>query len=97
MKRLIIASALSLSALSIMAPTVSYAQSAPLTRSEVRADLIQYENAGYRPSANDPHYPADIQAAEAKIDSEQIVAQTATQSYGSSQAGSSSAGAPDLK
>ena len=44
-----------------------YAQpdSAPLTRAEVRAELVRLEQAGYRPHRN--QYPADIQAAEAKI------------------------------
>lgn len=39
-----------------------------LTRAEVRADLVRVEQAGYNPSiGNDATYPADIQAAEAKI------------------------------
>ena len=53
----------------LASPIVSFAQSnAPLTRAEVRADLIRVEQAGYRPSnADDVTYPADIQAAEAKV------------------------------
>ena len=39
--------------------------SAPLTRTEVRADLVHLEQAGYRPHRN--QYPADIQAAEARV------------------------------
>lgn len=39
-----------------------------LTRAEVRADLVRVEQAGYSPSTgSDPAYPADIQAAEAKV------------------------------
>jgi hypothetical protein len=50
------------------APVLSFAQSnAPLTRAEVRADLVRVEQAGYTPGANDINYPSDIQAAEAKI------------------------------
>lgn len=49
-------------------PVLSFAQSnAPLTRAEVRADLVRVEQAGYTPGANDINYPSDIQAAEAKI------------------------------
>ncbi|MFM0646295.1 DUF4148 domain-containing protein [Paraburkholderia bryophila] len=54
------------------APVLSFAQSnAPLTRAEVRADLVRVEQAGYSPNrGNDLDYPADIQAAEAKIASQ---------------------------
>jgi hypothetical protein len=41
------------------------ADNAPTTRAEVRADLVRLEKAGYRP--NKIHYPADIQAVEAKL------------------------------
>ncbi|CAB3760307.1 DUF4148 domain-containing protein [Paraburkholderia solisilvae] len=49
-------------------PVASYAQTNdPVTRAEVRADLISVEQAGYSPSAGENvYYPADIQAAEAK-------------------------------
>ncbi|RDJ97511.1 DUF4148 domain-containing protein [Paraburkholderia lacunae] len=60
--------ALTLSA--VVSSTVTFAQSAsaPLTRAQVRADLIRLEQAGYNPSiVNDVTYPADIQAAEAKV------------------------------
>ena len=57
-----------LAAATLGAPALSFAQSnAPLTRAEVRADLVRVEQAGYTPSANDQNYPADIQAAEAKV------------------------------
>ncbi|KLU23108.1 hypothetical protein EOS_27190 [Caballeronia mineralivorans PML1(12)] len=53
-------------------PAVSFAQSTqsnqPLTRAEVKAQLIQIEKAGYNPAtANDYDYPANIQAAEARV------------------------------
>jgi hypothetical protein len=53
------------------APAVSFAQATPdpVTRAEVRADLVQLENAGYRPVSRDAFYPADIQAAEARVHS----------------------------
>lgn len=57
-----------LAAAMVGAPILSFAQSnAPLTRAEVRADLVRVERAGYMPGTNDINYPSDIQAAEAKI------------------------------
>ncbi|EDT42733.1 DUF4148 domain-containing protein [Burkholderia ambifaria] len=57
----------------LAAPALSFAQSnTPLTRAQVRADLVRVERAGYNPATgNDPQYPADIQAAEAKVAAEQ--------------------------
>jgi hypothetical protein len=53
----------------LAAPVVSFAQSnQPVTRAEVRNQLVQLEKAGYNPSnSNDTQYPANIQAAEAKV------------------------------
>ena len=54
----------------LAAPMTSSAQSTnePLTRAQVRDDLIAVEQAGYSPAAaNDDNYPQDIQAAEARI------------------------------
>jgi hypothetical protein len=50
-------------------PIASHAQEAAstVTRAQVRAELVQLEKAGYLPGKNDPHYPDDIQAAEAKV------------------------------
>ncbi|EKS70364.1 MULTISPECIES: DUF4148 domain-containing protein [Burkholderiaceae] len=49
-------------------PAVSFAEtSQPLTRAEVKAQLIQAEKAGYKPAADHALYPADIQAANAKV------------------------------
>lgn len=55
-------------ALALTVPALSFAQSStngPMTRAQVRNELIQYEKAGYQPSKN--QYPADVQAAEARI------------------------------
>jgi hypothetical protein len=71
--------ALTLSA--VVSSTVTFAQSTsvPLTRAQVRADLIRLEQAGYNPSANDDvTYPADIQAAEAKVAAQDAGQQAAT-------------------
>ncbi|WP_081052737.1 DUF4148 domain-containing protein [Burkholderia cepacia] len=49
-------------------PMLSFAQAdQPLTRAQVRKDLVQLEKNGYEPSRNDPYYPDDIQAAEARM------------------------------
>jgi hypothetical protein len=68
--------ALSLAVSALVAPALSFAQTqAPLTRAQVYADLVRVERAGYNPTtSDDATYPADIQAAEAKI-----AAQDATQ------------------
>ncbi|CAB3965723.1 purine nucleoside phosphorylase [Burkholderia cenocepacia] len=57
----------------LSAPIVAFAQTADhaLTRADVRADLVRVEQAGYRPISNDPNYPDDIQAAEAKVAAQQ--------------------------
>jgi hypothetical protein len=87
MKSLIKAVAL---AVAIAAPVASFAQSnQPLTRAEVRAQLVQLEKAGYNPSiSNDPTYPANIQAAEARVAAEN----GSTSGVGGAVSGSSESG-----
>jgi Domain of unknown function (DUF4148) len=66
---LIIAAALAIPAVS------SFAQSnAPVTRAQVRAELVQLEKAGYQPGRDDPQYPRDIQAAEARVSAQNAAA-----------------------
>jgi hypothetical protein len=87
----------------LAAPVVSFAQSSqqPVTRAEVRGELIQLEHAGYNPStSNDPNYPADVQAAERRVQAQNpAIAQTQTQptadtsGYGAPMSGSTQAGA----
>jgi hypothetical protein len=49
----------------LSAPVASFAQSnQPVTRAEVRSQLVQLENAGYRPTGDHASYPDQIQAAE---------------------------------
>ncbi len=57
----------------IAVPVASFAQeNQPLTRAEVRAQLVQLEQAGYRPGDGDnTTYPVQIQAAEARVAAEQ--------------------------
>lgn len=63
----------------LILPAISYAQygnDRPLTRAEVRQQLIDVENAGYNPAtANDINYPADIQAAQRRIAQSQMANQ----------------------
>jgi Domain of unknown function (DUF4148) len=85
-------------ACALAAPVAAFAQTAtaPLTHAQVIADAVRLEQAGYRPTATDYNYPADIQRAEA------IVAQQQAQNPapgsagvgGMSMKGSSDSGAP---
>jgi hypothetical protein len=79
-------------AVALVVPMAAFAQSnAPVTRAQVRAELVQLEKAGWRPGAGaDPHYPDDLLAAEAKV----AAANGATSGYGGVAAGSSEAGHP---
>jgi hypothetical protein len=72
----------------LAAPVASFAQSnQPVTRAQVRAELVQLEKAGYDPT-DWLHYPENIQAAQAKIDARNA------SSYGGRTDGSSQAGQP---
>src|SRR5258708_20758003 len=53
----------------LAAPVVSFAQSnqQPVTRAQLRQELIQLEQAGYNPARSDPQYPAYIQPAEQRV------------------------------
>ena len=79
-------------AIAIAAPAAAFAQSnQPVTRAQVRAELVQLEQAGYRPTAGtDPDYPADIQAAEARVAAENAAASNS--GYGPSTSGTSQSG-----
>lgn len=85
----------------LAAPVASFAQSSqqPVTRAEVRNQLIQLEQAGYNPAiSNDPNYPSDVQAAERRVEAQNPpVAQTQepvadTSGYGAPMSGSSQSG-----
>jgi len=83
MKKIFVCLAVAAGALA--APALSFAQSnGPVTRAEVRAELIRLEQAGYQPGRGDnTEYPANIQAAEAQVvgqDAVGGVAQTHTSS-----------------
>ena len=78
-------------AAALAAPVAVFAQSnQPVTRAQVRAQLVQLEQTGWRPAAGaDPQYPGDIQAAEAKV-----AAQNGATGVGGVASGSSDMGRP---
>ncbi|WP_042259982.1 DUF4148 domain-containing protein [Paraburkholderia heleia] len=81
----------------VAVPVVSFAQSAePLTRAQVRAELVQLEKAGYNPAADYNDYPQHIEAAEAKVSALNGAAASAFGGVanGSSAAGAATASAP---
>ena len=48
----------------------TFAQSSPsgeLTRAQVREELVQLEQAGYKPEVSDAHYPNALQTAQARV------------------------------
>lgn len=50
------------------APVFALAQTdAPVTRAEVKGELTQLEQAGYSPSNDETDYPANLQAAQARV------------------------------
>ncbi|MDN7182275.1 DUF4148 domain-containing protein [Caballeronia sp. SEWSISQ10-4 2] len=53
----------------LVAPAASFAQaSEPVTRTEVREQIVQIEKAGYTPGATDAYaYPENIMEVEARI------------------------------
>ena len=77
----------------IATPVAAFAQSEqPVTRAEVKAQVLQLEQNGYNPAASvDGQYPADIQAAEARIAAQHANGQD-TSGYGSPTGGSSQSG-----
>ncbi|CAG9240099.1 conserved exported hypothetical protein [Paraburkholderia tropica] len=98
MKSLIAAA---LAATVLAAPALSFAQQStnqPLTRAQVRAELVQLEKAGYRPGLSSPYYPEDLQAAQARVAQQNATAEATA--YGASTNGSTQAGShaqPNIK
>jgi hypothetical protein len=77
-------------------PVPSTTQSSqPLTRPQVREQLVQIEKAGYDPHlGNDTNYPADVQAAQARVQANEATAQADTSGFGQATQGTSAAGQP---
>jgi hypothetical protein len=80
-------------AVAVVMPVASFAQSSsPVTRAQVRAELVQLEKAGYRVGDGDQaHYPSALEAAEAKVAAQQV---TTNDGYGGAASGSSDTGRP---
>ncbi|MBB3001140.1 DUF4148 domain-containing protein [Paraburkholderia tropica] len=77
----------------VAVPALSFAQSgvqnAPVTRAEVKAELVQLQQAGYNPASDNTQYPANLQAALARVSAAN--GETAS-SYGGVTQGASAAG-----
>jgi hypothetical protein len=74
-------------------PIACFAQATkPLTRAEVQTQLVELEKAGYQPGVYDPKYPANIQAAQARVDAKTLSAQAESSEMGSVVSGSSAVG-----
>lgn len=84
-------------ACALAAPALSFAQTdgavnGPLTRAQVRADLVRLEQAGYEPGMDDPYYPDNLQAAEARLAQQRGAAEGGVPLTGSSQSGAAAPG-----
>ena len=76
----------------VSTPLVSFAQSIqPVTRAQVRADMVAVEKAGYQPG-DWLHYPENLQAAEAKVAAQNATAQAGVSGYGGEAIGTSVSG-----
>ncbi|WP_454875460.1 DUF4148 domain-containing protein [Paraburkholderia xenovorans] len=74
-------------------PIASFAQSnEPMSRPQVRDELVQLEKTGYSPHGKDPYYPADIQAAEARMPARNGAAQAENTGFGGTDSGTSQSG-----
>lgn len=53
----------------VTAPVASFAQAtAPVTRAQLKSEIVQLEKAGYSPTGSDIDYPTNLQAAEARVE-----------------------------
>lgn len=76
--------------ISAAVPALSFAQDHTITRAEVRAELVQLQQAGYNAASDNNQYPTNLQAALSRIAANQ---QGMNAAYGGS-ANASEAGAP---
>ena len=92
MKTRLIAALLVAVSASVAAP--AFADEAVVSRAQVRAELVQLEQAGYRPGrANDPHYPDDLRAALTRTHAnDAVAADTSTSGYGRDAAAATQSG-----
>lgn len=74
----------------VAVPALSFAQSnQPLTRAEVRAQLVELQSVGYNPASDSTQYPRNIEVAQARLNAQTSLS---VSSYGASTAGTSAAG-----
>jgi len=77
----------------VAAPISAFAQSnQPLSRAQVRDELVRLHNAAYNPLDDRNSWPTHIQAAEARIAAQKEAASAANSGYGAVTTGSSQAG-----
>ena len=67
-----ICAAIAASVLGIPAAAFAQQANAPITRAQVRAELLELEQAGYNPGGSDWNYPNDLQAAEQRIQAKHL-------------------------
>ena len=78
-------------AVAITAPIVAFAQeSAPVTRAQVKGEIVQLEEFGYSPTGSDIDYPSSLMAAEARVGAQDGSA--VSMAYGGKVTGSIEAG-----
>jgi hypothetical protein len=96
MSKIVSGWAFTLAIATLGASASSFAQTnAPLTRADVLADLVRVEQAGYNPArGDDPNYPSDIQAAQARIAAQGDGGSTKQDVGGVAQSGASGWGLP---
>jgi hypothetical protein len=80
----------SLVASALVVPAAAFAQQSTITRAQVKGELAQLRAAGYQ-GDTETSYPAEIQAAQARVAAKR--AQSAGAGYGPGTAGTSDAGA----
>jgi hypothetical protein len=74
----------------VAVPALSFAQSNDtLTRAQVRAELVQLQQAGYNPASDNAQYPNNIEAAQMRLDARNASSAAA---YGGVKTGSASTG-----
>lgn len=80
-------------AAALAVPAISFAQSSQqgLTRAQVRAELVELQQAGYNPATDNANYPNNLQAAQARV-AEEHLANAGTSGYGAPAAGTTQAG-----
>ncbi|ANB76175.1 DUF4148 domain-containing protein [Paraburkholderia phytofirmans] len=90
MKRILIASLLTAT---MALPVAAFAQSG-VTRAQVRAELLELQQAGYRGTTSDATYPSELLAAQQRVAARDAsrTSDAANSSFGPATSGSSSSG-----